>query len=270
MMQTEYSVNYDAETIEEAKKYLAYRYKQLSKFGYTVKEEIIVEDNSIVTLYDDTNGENFWGSVYILKQYRGKQLFIKRIQQFLISILTIDECGIEDYLISRKINNKVLTHSNAYKIIQDEYKDSRTERSKVPMIYHIEEGGYILDKLGSSDIVKDAYYLHPILQSDDSLNSNMSRDFDGVSTESLILAMEYRRVANSYLSTMDIENFIGFTNEDIKKMLIADKIQNYKDFMKYHYNKHERSEELKKYFENWFKLLNINESFVSNMIYQLR
>jgi hypothetical protein len=257
-MKTEFSINYNADTIEEAKEYLKYRYKQLLKFGYSVKEELVVEGNSIVTFYNDPNNDGFWGSVYVLKQHRGKQIFLKRLQQFMIAVVTLEECGLEDYLISRKINHKVLRHSNSYKLIQSEYKDDITKRSNVPLIYHIDEGGAILDKIGVSDTVKDAYYLHPLLQSDEMFNLNKGNSFNGVNAESLILATEYRRVANSYLSNMDVDDFVGFSCDEVKQMLIADKIQNYKDFMKYHYGKHKRSEELHRYFNNWFKLLNIN------------
>jgi hypothetical protein len=254
-MDTEYSINYNSNTIEEAKKYLKYRYKQLLKFGITVKKEIIKKD-SVITLY---NQENF-GSIYILNSYRGKGIFHKRLKEYDIRIITIDECNIENYLVKKNIDHKIYSHSKAYKIIQKYYKDQRTKRSKVPLIYHIDEGGAILEKIGSSNITKDAYYLHPLLQSDEDFNKNKTLDFIGVNYESVILAMEYRRVANSYLSTMDISNFVGFPCEEIKQMLIADKIQNYKDFMKYHYNEHERSKDLYKYFHNWFELLEVDYS----------
>lgn len=257
-MKTEFSINYNADTIEDAKEYLQYRYKQLLKFGYSVKEEFVVEDNSIITLYNDPNNDGFWGSIYVLKQYRGKQIFLKRLQQFMIAVVTLEECGLEDYLISRKINHKILRHTNSYKLIQNEYKDEVTKRSGVPLIYHIDEGGAILDKIGSSDVTKDAYYLHPLLQSDQMLVKNKGINFKDINTETLILAMEYRRVANSYLSTMNINDFVGFSCDEVKEMLIADKIQNYKDFMKYHFGKHKRSDELYNYFNNWFDLLGVN------------
>lgn len=257
-MQTEYSINYNAKTIEEAKNYLSYRYKQLAKFGYTVKDELVVEDNSIVTFYNHPNDHTTWGSVYIIEQFRGRQIFLKRLQQFMIAVVTLEECGIEDYLVKRKINHKVLKHSLAYKTIQNCYRDEKTKRSEVPLIYHIDEGGAILSKIGAADTVKDAYYLHPILQSNEGFIKNKSQNFNGINHESLLLAMEYRRVANSYLSTMSKSDFVGFTCEEIRQMLIADKIQNYKDFMLYHYGKHPRSNELHQYFNNWFEMLEID------------
>ncbi len=146
---------------------------------------------------------------------------------------------------------------SAYSKIKDFYGDQVAKRSQVPLINHIEEGLRILDYLGSSDVVKDAYCLHPILQSDEAFLKNKEQDFSGIPTESIILAMEYRRVANSYLSKDKVEDFVGFSCEEVKQMLVADKTQNYKDFMLFHYGKHERSSELYEYFHNWFKLLDI-------------
>ena len=147
--------------------------------------------------------------------------------------------------------------SKAYKLIQNFYGSSVAKRSQVPLMNHIEEGLKILDAMGCSQIVKDAYCLHPILQSDDQFLKNKSSNFEGIPTESLILAMEYRRVANSYLSRNKIEDFVGFSCPEVREMLIADKVQNYKDFLVHHYNKHERSQELYFYFNSWFEILKI-------------
>ena len=266
-MKTEYSINYDAETIGEAQEYLKYRYKQLLKFGVTVREEIQCED-SIVTLFDCPWGD-FYGSVYVLKQFRGKQVFIKRLQQFQIAIITLKECNISSYLKKIKCNYIELEHSESYKLVQEIYRDSRTERSKVPFIYHIDEGGFILEKEGASDIVKDAYYLHPLLQSEEEFNKNKSLAFTGINIESLLLAVEYRRVANSYLSNMDVSDFVGFTNNEIRLMLLADKIQNYKDFLLYHKGTHFKSGILEEYFLNWFNLLEISLEEVNIFIEEL-
>ena len=266
-LKTEYSINPNAETIENALLYLEYRHKQLLKFGVTVQNQAY-DDKSIITYYNTPFG-NMYGSIYILKQFTGNQLFIKNLQIFGIAVLTLEECGIVGYLEKIKCNHIVLKHSDAYKLVQQYYGDKRTKRYGVPLIYHIDEGGYILNYIGASDIVKDAYYLHPLLQSDEDFNKNLNMNFGSISTESIILAMEYRRVANSYLSTMSKSSFVGFPNEQIKDMLLADKIQNYKDFMKYHKDTHKRSVELEQYFLNWFELLDVSLHAVNRFIEQL-
>ena len=53
-------------------------------------------------------------------------------------------------------------------------------------------------------------------------------------------------------------------------MLIADKIQNRKDFELYHKETHPRSAELDKYFRNWLQKLNIDESFYQEIIALLK
>jgi hypothetical protein len=112
--------------------------------------------------------------------------------------------------------------------------------------------------------------LHPILQSDEAFNQNKSFDFSGVNTESIILTMEYRRTANSYLSNNSISDFVGFSCNEIRQMLIADKVQNFKDFMLYHFGVHERSEDLMYYFCNWFNLLEINiNDFIDLKTFQI-
>lgn len=148
--------------------------------------------------------------------------------------------------------------SEAYNIISNHYGLRTTKRSGVPLINHIDEGCVILDYIGADRIVMDAYCLHPILQSDKDFVYNKNLGFYGVEAESIILACEYRRVANSYLSDMEIEGFVGFTCPEIRQMLIADKVQNYKDFMLYHYDTHENSERLYNYFHSWFDLLDID------------
>jgi hypothetical protein len=150
--------------------------------------------------------------------------------------------------------------SKAYEMISKYYGDERAKRSGVPLINHINEGMAVLDYIGANDVTIDAYCIHPILQSDMDFKINKTLDFDGIPTEALLLACEYRHVANSYLSKDEISDFIGFTCKEVRQMLIADKIQNYKDFMLYHYGTHERSDALYSYFHNWFSdLLKIDE-----------
>ena len=144
-------------------------------------------------------------------------------------------------------------------IIERYYGKQQAKRSGVPYIHHIYEGLLILEAINASENSKRAYCLHPILQSDEELTKNLSF-FNGleVKSEILILTMEYRRVANSYLSKDKVSDFVGFSLPEVREMLVADKVQNYSDFLIYHKGSHPRSNELDEYFNNWFKLLDID------------
>jgi hypothetical protein len=126
---------------------------------------------------------------------------------------------------------------------------------------HIDEGLYILDKIGASDIAKKAYCLHPIVQDDKSLKENKHL-LNGINSDVIISVMEYRSVANGYLSNRDINSLDEIRLSPLKEvnvMLIADKIQNRKDFDLYHWGKHERSYQLDQYFKNWLIRLGVSE-----------
>lgn len=255
-MLTESTIDFDASTREEALDYLRYRNLQLLKFGIKHLYDIFYLD-SIVSIFD-----NSYCAIYVLKPYRGNQIFIKRLQQIMLPVITLEDCKIAEYLNKIKCNHIELKHSNAYKLIQSIYGDNHSKRSKVPFIYHIDEGGYILEQLGASDIVKDAYYLHPVFQDDSEFIKNKSNFFDGIAIESLLLAVEYRNIANRYLSSNlsdmnDIEKIRLEMVPEIRLMLIADKVQNYKDFMLYH-QEHIKYDTLYAYFHQWFKILDID------------
>ena len=53
--------------------------------------------------------------------------------------------------------------------------------------------------------------------------------------------------------------------QEVNTMLIADKIQNRKDFELYHEKTHERSIELKEYFSNWLERLGVTEDVYQDM-----
>lgn len=245
---TQSSIDYNAETIQDAQSYLKYRYKQLLKFGVTVTKEVI--DDKSITIYFN----NGYGAIYILKPFRGQGLFPVKLKELDRPILTIEECEMTGYLNHLGCPYLELKHSEAYKLIQKHYGDIRAKRSGIPYIYHIDEGGYILNKVGANNITKDAFYVHPLHQ----LSEDHLYDFSNIPSQVQVLSVHYRYVANSYLSRMKRDSFIGFPNHEVWQMLVADKVQNYKDFMQHHYGKHERSDELHRYFQSWFELLEID------------
>jgi len=88
-----------------------------------------------------------------------------------------------------------------YRAISEFYGDRCAERSGVRLMNHIDEGLAILDFYKASDDAKAAFCLHPLCQSDEELSANVGAGFWYSSkARVIILAMEYRSVANEYLS----------------------------------------------------------------------
>lgn len=152
-------------------------------------------------------------------------------------------------------------------MIKEFYSDKTTNRFKVPLINHINEGIYILKYINASKEAIEAFRLHPIFQGDEDLKNNHQR-LSVVNSSVVMLIMEYRNIANASLSDVVYNDWQPLRLKhqikispigDVNKMLIADKVQNWKDFKLYHLKTHERSEELDFYFRSWFRALNITE-----------
>lgn len=154
-----------------------------------------------------------------------------------------------------------LSHTYEYNLILNYYGDRRAARSNVPLINHINEGDYILSKLCAPDHTRLAFFLHPLIQHDSDLLANKRIVSDPhVNSRALALAFEYRNIANQYLSEREISSIYEIELSplfEVVDMLIADKIQNYKDFILHHKGTHPRSNELDQYFKNWLKRLGI-------------
>lgn len=147
-----------------------------------------------------------------------------------------------------------------YKLISAHYGDRTAKRSGVKLMNHIDEGLIILDAISATDLAKRAFCLHPLLQSDEDLKQNYIYVSNVCSASVVMLAMEYRNIANAYLSdkiTTDQPLKLSPLFE-VNDMLVADKVQNMKDFMKYHHGTHPRSEELFNYFQKWLDALTVD------------
>lgn len=159
--------------------------------------------------------------------------------------------------------------------IEEFYSNRTTKRSGVPLMNHIHEGEAILKSIGGSLATITAYRLHPIYQNDVDLEENY-RHLHREAPEVVMLVMEYRNIANRGLS--DIVHLYPDWNrhngpsvptlkkpieispiEQVNKMLIADKVQNWKDFKQYHQTTHPRAKELDFYFRSWIKALGLSE-----------
>lgn len=153
----------------------------------------------------------------------------------------------------------------AYDVIKDFYGDRVANRSQVPLINHINEGIEILHLVGADDATIDAFCLHPIIQGDPDFENNREYFFGlPFSNKVISLTVEYRNIANQYLSKRTISDISEIKLSpvpEVNQMLIADKVQNYKDFLLYHNNTHPRSAELNEYFKNWLKKLDAEHVF---------
>lgn len=253
-------------TIDDALEYLYSKSKQLLYFGVKLKTIQSYEWGLIA--YQEYNNKTYQ-SIIILKDFEGKGIYKQHITH---EILTAIDCGIEDYLIKNKIPYHCIFngHSYEYSVINEFYGDKKAFRSGVHLMNHIDEGLYILKKIEASIDAQKAYCLHPIIQSDEALLENINLlNATNISKIALINAIEYRSVANEYLSTRKINSIDEIRLsplKDVNDMLIADKIQNYKDFELYHKETHPRSTALTEYFENWLQRLNISKEFYKECV----
>lgn len=148
-----------------------------------------------------------------------------------------------------------------YKLISQFYNSKVAKRSQVPLINHIDEGLVILDAIGATERSMLAYCIHPMIQNDADLKKNYPLIFNSCDAYSVALAMEYRSVANEFLSEKVGTNQTIRTSPlfEVNDMLVADKVQNRKDFIAFHRKTHDRSKELDQYFQLWLNALEITE-----------
>lgn len=157
-----------------------------------------------------------------------------------------------------------------FETINEFYAQKCAERSGVPYMAHIMEGLNVLEAIGATDEAKYAYMLHPIFQSNEAIK-DLSKYAHIADPYVLALCMEYRRVANAYLSKRKIESLTEIELSPLKEvndMLIADKVQNYKDFQLYQQN-HPRYEELECYFENWIERLQVDFNHLKHFCFNV-
>lgn len=160
-----------------------------------------------------------------------------------------------------------------YFIVHEYYRFIVAERSKVYKIFHIKEGCHILEKLGASMAAKRAFCIHPMCQDDKDLAENYQYLFNECDAHAVALALEYRNIANQYLSHRDINSvkeIVLSPIPDINLMLIADKIQNRKDFELYLKGKIKNSDRMVQYFANWHTRLGITEEVYQGYVTELQ
>lgn len=175
-----------------------------------------------------------------------------------------------------------------YMAIERFYGSNTTARSKVPLMNHIRQGVRIIEALdgklpnGTAFAPKAAacgYCLHPLLQNDRELLTvgmlelTRGEDYDFRSLH-VALAMEYRWRANNWLSDkVTLSEGSTVINSrpnagsvaEVRAMLIADKVQNYKDYLVHHAQTHAKREQLSVYFPVWLRHLDINHAHFTRL-----
>lgn len=169
--------------------------------------------------------------------------------------------GVEEVssTVCRRVMNALT--SPEFSLVSSFYGEEVAKRSKVPKINHIKEGLTVLASIGASDVAMWAFCLHPMLQDPHSLAKNYEVVCRESTTGVIMMAIEYRNIANQYLSPKvnTGHKIVLSPLGDVNDMLIADKVQNRKDFITYHRETHPRSAELDQYFNDWLNALHVSE-----------
>lgn len=163
--------------------------------------------------------------------------------------------------------------SPEYRVISAFYDGQSAARTGLPYIKHIDEGLAVLDRIHASLSTRKAYCLHPIFQGTHSFEAleaahqdatpivaGVDISLDDLDPLAVIYATEYRHTANNHLVKHHTgpDQIIALSPlHGVNDMLIADKIQNYADFMKYHFGTHANSDNLHAYFLNWHRHLGV-------------
>jgi len=156
-----------------------------------------------------------------------------------------------------------------YGAILDHYQLRTAARSQVRLMDHIDQGIKIMRSRHVSTIAQRAFCLHPLLQGAAERADYYATVKAGADPQAFDLAIEYCRVANAALSTRNLTSVAQIELSDISdvnEMLIADKVQNRRDFQRHHEGTHERSAALTNYFNLWMQRLTITPQRYAQLI----
>jgi hypothetical protein len=214
-------------------------------------------------------------SVYVYAPWRGRGLAMTALGDGR-PVVTTPGCRLEGFLTAQKIRYVMaaqLSTSAEYLAIEEDYERRTAKRSAVPLMHHIDEGLAVLKWSGSSEEAQRAFCLHPLLQEDAALAANLEWVRALTPPHVLALALEYRRVANAALSMRPMESSAEIELSpmpEVNEMLVADKVQNRKDFVLHHRGRHARSEALDLYFRRWLERLSVSEARFAELFEQLQ
>lgn len=264
-------LDYNANHIKDVRQYFRTRSLQSGPYGYEWTGVMDPCEGGVTTTFVGPDNQLF-SSFYIFANQRCKGLSEKAVRLCEYPILTINDCGVIAFLTKIDASFKVIEgifDSVEYRLIEEHYGSKRAKRSGAYFMNHIDEGMWILKAIDAGDAAMKAFCLHPIFQLDPDIAANLEYLANQCDPLALALAIEYRHVANNWLSekVFEIDVIEGTPKlsplKAVNDMLIADKVQNFKDFMLYHKGKHARSEQLDKYFWMWLDVLKVDDVYPS-------
>lgn len=257
---------YDATTEEEVIQYFKTRQLQIASSGIHWDNKLYKNQYGYSAKLLDLHTNKTYDSFYVLLQDRKKGYSHKLIDS-LGEIITINDCGVIAFLEKMGKQFKVMYgdfDTPEYQRIEKIYGNGKAQRTQMFFMNHIDEGIIILQKLNKSAAAKAGFCLHPLTQMDKELSENLHILAKEADPYYLSLSLEYRNIANQYLSRRSIQSLDDIVLSpivEVNDMLIADKIQNYKDFLLYHKGTHPRTNELDAYFNNWLDKLDCRDCF---------
>ncbi len=203
-------------------------------------------------------------SVYVYRSVRGSGRLPRYLAGSPLPVVTTPDCHIERFLAHIGARFEIvapITATREYAAIEAHYADRRAARSGVLLMHHIDEGLQVLAARGASPRAMQAFCLHPLLQEDATLAAAYPRLAELSDDPAVLaLALEYRHIANATLSTRPIDNAADIPLSplaEVNEMLVADKLQNWKDFVLHHRGRHARSAALDRYFALWHERLGV-------------
>jgi hypothetical protein len=259
----------DAQSFKAAVIYLQERAKQLLRFDMRLTEIHRLNEDNALALFD-RNGETYI-AIYILLQNRSNGAYANALDSAMklaqgAKVVTVPDCNIMQYLANKGIPFLVLHPEildgedfTEYRIIQKFWKDKYAKRTGVHYMRHVDEGLRVIIEQGGTNRAMRIFALHGLLQECYRDFTVFEETLSDVSPDVIIGAMEYRAIANNHLSYHDPSTIRLSEDDDVNMALIADKVQNRKDFELYHKDLHPRSAELDEYFLRWLSLLGISE-----------
>lgn len=257
---------YDATTQEEVIQYFKTRQLQLASVGFSWDNKLYKnQDGYFIHCVEDATGK-VYDAFYVMLQDR-KNGASKRLVHSLGEIITIDDCRVIDFLTHLNKPHFVVKgpfDTPEYKMVEQFYGEGKAQRSQAWFMNHIDEGMIILSHWNKSSAAMAAFCLHPLTQDDDNLAKNFAMLSKEGNSYHVGLSLEYRNIANAYLSKRSVDSLEDVALSplhEVNDMLIADKVQNYKDFLIYHLGTHPRSDILVNYFNNWLKKLHCEDAF---------